>query len=149
MYYQHWPVSGCCSQTTKPTVRPGHPRNLIRVFADRMCLLQPQGYPKSDKREPLPYWVDAQVDLSLRWSHRFYCRFCRSLITKTCPYNFDPLKPHCCIVKLGFTGVYIIFLISAQNIDCGYSYPQSMFWAEIWKISDFLSENFHFFFFFW
>ena len=49
---------------------------------------------------------------------------------------------------MGFTGVYIIFLISAQNIDCGYSlepprrggsneYPQSMFWAEIWKISDF------------
>ena len=42
------------------------------------------------------------------------------------------------LVKLGFTGVYIIFLISAQNIDCGYSlepprrggsneYPQSMF----------------------
>ena len=42
------------------------------------------------------------------------------------------------MVKLGFTGVYIIFLISAQNIDCGYSlepprrggsneYPQSIF----------------------
>ena len=42
------------------------------------------------------------------------------------------------MVKLGFTGVYIIFLISAQKIDCGYSlesprrggsneYPQSMF----------------------
>ena len=30
-----------------------------------------------------------------------------------------PLKPHFYIVKLGFTGVYIIFLISAQNIDCG------------------------------
>ena len=55
-----------------------------------------------------------------------------------------PLKPHFYIVKLGFTGVYIIFLISAQNIECGYSlepprrggsneYPQSMFWAEIWK----------------
>ena len=52
------------------------------------------------------------------------------------------------MVKLGFTGVYIIFLISAQNIDCGYSlepprrggsneYPQSMFGAEIWKISEF------------
>ena len=38
-------------------------------------------------------------------------------ITKTCLYNFDPLKPHFYIVKLGFTGVYIIFLISAQNID--------------------------------
>ena len=36
-------------------------------------------------------------------------------ITKTCPYNFDPLKPHFYIVKLGFTGVYIIFLISAYK----------------------------------
>ena len=25
------------------------------------------------------------------------------------------------IVKLGFWGVYIIFLISAQNVDCGYT----------------------------
>ena len=32
-------------------------------------------------------------------------------ITKTRLYNFDPLKPHFYIVKLGFTGVYIIFLI--------------------------------------
>ena len=37
------------------------------------------------------------------------------LILKTCLYNFDPLKPHFYIVKLGFTGVYIIFLISAQK----------------------------------
>ena len=36
-------------------------------------------------------------------------------ITKTYLYIFDPLKPHFCIVKLGFTGVYIIFLISAQK----------------------------------
>ena len=28
--------------------------------------------------------------------------------------NFDPLKPHFYIVKPGFTGVYIIFLISDQ-----------------------------------
>ena len=60
------------------------------------------------------------------------------IITKTCLYNVDPLKPHFYIVKLGFTGVYIIFHISAQNIDCGYSleppcqggsneYQQSMF----------------------
>ena len=59
-------------------------------------------------------------------------------ITRTSLYNFDPLKPHFYIVKLGFTRVYIIFLISAQNIDCGYSlepprrggsneYPLSMF----------------------
>ena len=77
------------------------------------------------------------------------------IITRTCLCNFDPLKPHFYIVKLGFTGVHIIFLNSAQNIDCGYSlklphwdssneYPQSIFWAEIWEISKFLLENFHF-----
>ena len=36
-------------------------------------------------------------------------------ITKTCLYNFDPLKPHFYIVKLGFKGVYIIFLIFAKK----------------------------------
>ena len=77
-------------------------------------------------------------------------------ITKTYLYNFDPLKPHFYIVKLRFTGVYIIFFISAQNIDCGYSleppwrggsneYPQSIFWAEIWKISEFFIWKFSFF----
>ena len=54
-----------------------------------------------------------------------YIRSCGEIrkisITKTRLYNIDPLKPHFYIVKLGFTGVYIIFLISAQNIDCGYS----------------------------
>ena len=30
-------------------------------------------------------------------------------------YKFDPLKPHFYIVKLEFTRVYIIFLISAQK----------------------------------
>ena len=74
-------------------------------------------------------------------------------ITKTYLYKFDPLQPHFYIVKLGFTGVHIIFLILLNNIDCGDSlepprrgssneYPQSMFWADIWKISGFLSENF-------
>ena len=36
-------------------------------------------------------------------------------ITKRSLYNFDLLKPHFYIVKLGFTGVYIIFLFSVQN----------------------------------
>ena len=35
--------------------------------------------------------------------------------TKTYLYNFDPLKLHFYIVKLGFTEVYIIFHISAQT----------------------------------
>ena len=77
-------------------------------------------------------------------------------ITKTYTYKILIPLTHFYIVKLGFTGVCIIILISAQNIDCAYSlklprrgssneYPKSMFWAEIWKISEFLSENFHFF----
>ena len=63
-----------------------------------------------------------------------------------------PLKPHFYTVKLGFTEVYIIFLISVENIDCGYSlepprrggsneYPQSMFSTEIWKISEFFIKK--------
>ena len=36
-------------------------------------------------------------------------------ITKTYLYNFNPLKPHFYRVKLGFAGVYIIFLISTQK----------------------------------
>ena len=59
-------------------------------------------------------------------------------ITRTCLYNVDPLEPHFYIVKLGFTGVYIIFLFLLKNIDCGNllelprrggsnEYPQSMF----------------------
>ena len=30
-------------------------------------------------------------------------------------YYFDPIKPHFNIVKLGFTGVHIIFLTSAKK----------------------------------
>ena len=40
---------------------------------------------------------------------------CNELITKTYLHNFDPLKPNFYIVKLGFTGIYIIFVISAQK----------------------------------
>ena len=75
---------------------------------------------------------------------------------KTCLYNFDPLKPHFYIVKLGFTGVYIIFLISAQKIDCSYSlepprqsgsneYHNLYFEQKYDKYQNFLSENFQFF----
>ena len=35
--------------------------------------------------------------------------------TKTYLCNFDPLIPHLYIIKLGFTGVYFFFLISAQK----------------------------------
>ena len=57
-------------------------------------------------------------------------------ITKTCLYDFDPLKPHFYIIKLGFAGVHLIFRISAQKhklwvlvrtASPSNEYPQSMF----------------------
>ena len=81
-------------------------------------------------------------------------------------YNVDPIKPHFYIVKLGFTGVYIIFLISAQNHKlwvfirnalasrgCSNKSPQSMFLSRnmknirifIWKFSFFGGKIFNIF----
>ena len=102
------------------------------------------------KASPLGYFYNGVSEDSNLFNEMFLC-----IITKTRLYNFDPLEPHFYIVKLGFAGVCNIFLISGQNIDCGYSlepprrgrsneYQQSLFWAEIRKISDFFSEIFHF-----
>ena len=66
----------------------------------------------------------------------FHVLSCSLSITKTYLYNFDPLKPHFYIVKLGFTGVYIIFLISGQKHRLwsgSNKYPQSMFLSEVFQ----------------
>ena len=67
-----------------------------------------------------PYWIfgDNFIDfetavLSCVVSRPFWEFNIAHIITKS--YNIDPLKPHFYIVKLGFTGVYIIFRISAQK----------------------------------
>ena len=65
--------------TSEDSDQPAISRSLIRVFADRICHLQPPGYPKRDGREPLTYWVDVQAELTLWWSHRSNCMFCRAL----------------------------------------------------------------------
>ena len=52
-------------------------------------------------------------------------------------------------------GYTVFFLFLLENIEYGYSleppwwggsneYPQTMFWAEMWNISEFLSEYFQF-----
>ena len=72
-------------------------------------------------------------------------------ITKTCLYNFDPLKPHFYIVKLGFIGVYIIFLISAQKhrlwvFEAVLTSTHNLCYEQKYeKYFDFLSEIFQFF----
>ena len=61
-----------------------------------------------------------------------------AFIRKTCPCNIYPLEPHFYIAKLGYAGVYLLFLFLLQNIHCGYTlepprrggsnvYPQCMF----------------------
>ena len=79
-------------------------------------------------------------------------------IMKTYLCNFDPLKPRFYRVysKTGvYRGTHYFSYFCSKNIDCGYTlellhwgssneYPQFMFFAEIWKISEFLSENFQF-----
>ena len=75
-------------------------------------------------------------------------------ITKTCLYNFEPLKPQFYIEKLGFSGNKLFFLYLHKNINCWYSlglphrggsneYPQSILWADIWKISEFFTLRKH------
>ena len=65
--------------TSEVSDKPAHPPGLTRVFAYFMCLSQPPDYTKRDEREPLPYRVDIQADMSLCWLHRSFCRFCHGL----------------------------------------------------------------------
>ena len=73
---------------------------------------------------------------------------CIRIITKTCIYNFDPIKSHFYIVKLGLQGYTLFFLFLLGNIDCGYSLepsrrdgsnelPQYMFRAVICELPEF------------
>ena len=76
---------------------------------------------------------------------------------KTLLYSFDLLETHFYIVKLGFTGVYIIFLVLHRNMDCGcllgpFRLAEAVlmstlglcFWHEYEKYQNFLSESFPF-----
>ena len=84
----------------------------------------------SEDSEPIA-WMCRLI--CLYWLHKSNCRFYCVLAQFAfndeaffhyfsvlshhvrCLYNFDPLKPHFFIVKLGFAGVYIIFLIFARK----------------------------------
>ena len=72
-------------------------------------------------------------------------------------YNFDPLKPQFYIVKLGFTGVNIIFLISAQkhrlwvlvspaSSSDSNEYHNLYFEQKYKKCQNYLSESLHVFY---
>ena len=56
--------------------QPGHPPNLIRIFAVCMKKAWVLSYPMSTQRRLWSDWADAQADLSLRWAHMLFCWFC-------------------------------------------------------------------------
>ena len=68
IYHRTW--------ASKDSDQPVHPPSLIRVFTNPMSLLEPLGYPKSNKQKPSLDWVDVQADLNPCWSYRSYCRYC-------------------------------------------------------------------------
>ena len=122
------------SQTVHPT-EPPKPAIFFFFFFLKLASLAIQNVLSEDSH--LTAWMLRLISSFAECTCPKEC-FLTFCITKTYLYNFDPLKPHFYIVKLGFTGVHIIFLISAQNIDCGYSlesshrgssnkYPESMF----------------------
>ena len=52
---------------------------------------------------------------STQFAKAGYIRIQQDYITRTYLYNFDPLKSHFYIAKLGFTGVYIFFSFLLQT----------------------------------
>ena len=79
-------------------------------------------------------------------------------ITKTYLYNFDTLKPHFYIVKLGLQGYTLFFLVLLENIYCGYSLEpprrggskeyHNLFFEQKYKTYQIFFSFFFFFFFF-
>ena len=71
--------------------------------------MQPLGYILKRKRKSAHFTCrfseNSRMEYYHAWNHFL-------VITKTYLYNFEPLKPHIYIVKLGFTGVYTIFITS-------------------------------------
>ena len=79
----------------------------------------------------------------------------KGYITKTCLYNFDPIKPYFYIVKLGFIGyIYYFPYFAKKKTGCGYSLKRlvkavltsthNLFLAEIWKYQNFYQKIFSF-----
>ena len=91
------------------------------VFLGRLMTFENLLVPKCGQKPQLDIilvWRKANIKLLkvmdlLSWA--VTVKIVLNLITKTYLYNSDPLKPLFYIIKLGFTGVYIIFLTSALN----------------------------------
>ena len=63
----------------KDSEKPGHPPNLIRVFAVLMKKAWVLSYPLSTQQRLWSDWADAHADLSSKGAHLF-CWFCHEVI---------------------------------------------------------------------
>ena len=112
-------------------------QNTIRINGQPSGQLFPKrwslSYPNRTKSTMI--CMISNMVLTYRWANKWSIRV--SSWKHVCEMN-TPLTHHFYIVKLGFTGVYIIFLFLLRNMDCGYSLepPRYIFWAQIRKISN-------------
>ena len=106
--------------------QPAHLHSLIRVCCPHEGTLHPCLSKMLHRNGPSKGSDQAVQMRRLIWSFswctcpryfflKWWLHYRSHIVTKTYLYNFNPLKPHFYIVKLGFTGVNIIFLISAQK----------------------------------
>ena len=85
--------------TSEDWDQSAHPHSLIRVFPDRICLLQPPGYPRKDERGPLPHWMAIHADLRFCWCTRLIVGFVvyepadDKTYNKTCATSEDSNQP--------------------------------------------------------
>ena len=86
---------------------------LCNIYAELLSLMRWMGCVKTILIIPVFFQVLFHFSFELNLFTPYYTL--RNHITKTSIYSVDLLKPHFYVVKLGFTGVYIIFLISAQK----------------------------------
>ena len=92
-------------------------KNILYSYSQHLNLVQRFGTSEIDLHCRVVFIIDRSktVVLVLNAHKTKVCFIALLNITKTCLCNVDPLKPLFYIVKLVFTRVNIIFLISAQK----------------------------------
>ena len=81
---------------SKDSDKPGHPPRVFAVYMNKALALN---YPLSAQWRLWSDWAVAQADLSLRWAHRPFCRFCHALAQMSV---FFGCRKNCLIWSHGF-----------------------------------------------
>ena len=95
-----------------PVFQVSTAKNEINLFNNHILIVAPVTFAPAGAMTPSAEFLYMK-NIFCQYNIAYENLFLSHIITKTLLYNFDPLKPHFYTVKLGFTGVYIIFLISA------------------------------------